>query len=47
MGWAIQRIYQELAVEIQNARANQVYITRSRYVTNTRPLPPPPGIVNA
>ena len=40
MGWEIQRIYQELAVEIQNARANQVYITRNRYVSNTRPLPP-------
>ena len=24
----------ELAVEIQNARANQVYITRNRYFTN-------------
>jgi hypothetical protein len=27
-------------VEIQNARANQVYITKRRYVTDAQPLQP-------
>jgi hypothetical protein len=27
-------------VGVQNARANQVYITKSRYVTDTQPLQP-------
>lgn len=40
IGWEIQNIYQMLAVEIQNARANQVYITRNRYVSSTPPLSP-------
>jgi hypothetical protein len=40
MGSVIQRIYQTLAVEIQNAGANQVYITKRRYVTDTQPLQP-------
>jgi hypothetical protein len=33
----IQRIYQQIAVEFQTARANQVYITRNSFV-----LPHPP-----
>lgn len=37
MGSEIQRIYQTLAVEFQNARANQVYITRKRYVSDSLP----------
>jgi hypothetical protein len=36
----ILRIYQTLAVEFQTARAEQIYITNIRYVTNTPPLPP-------
>ena len=36
----ILRIYQTLAVEFQTARAEQIYITNRRYVTNTPPLPP-------
>jgi hypothetical protein len=40
MGSVIQRISQTLAVEIQNTRANQVYITKRRYVTDTQPLQP-------
>ena len=39
IGLEIQRIYQELAVEIQTSRANQVYITRNRYVSDSRPSP--------
>ena len=39
IGLEIQRIYQELAVEIQISRANQVYITRNRYVSDSRPSP--------
>ena len=38
MGVEIQRIYQQIAVELQTARANQVYITRNRFVL---PFPPP------
>jgi len=38
MGMEIQRIYQQIAVELQTARANQVYITRNRFVL---PHPPP------
>jgi hypothetical protein len=38
MGAEIQRIYQQIAVEFQTARANQVYITRNRFVL---PHPPP------
>jgi hypothetical protein len=38
MGVEIQRIYQQIAVEFQTARANQVYITRNRFVL---PHPPP------
>jgi glutathione S-transferase len=34
------RIYQTLAVEFQTARAEQIYFTNRRYVTNTPPLPP-------
>ena len=40
LGWEIQHIYQMLAVEIQSARANQIYITRNRYVSPTPPLNP-------
>jgi hypothetical protein len=36
----ILRIYQTLAVKFQTARAEQIYITNRRYVTNTPPLPP-------
>jgi hypothetical protein len=32
MGVEIQRIYQQIAVEFQTARANQVYITRNSFV---------------
>jgi hypothetical protein len=38
MGAEIQRIYQQIAVEFQTARANQVYITRNSFVL---PHPPP------
>jgi hypothetical protein len=38
MGVEIQRIYQQIAVEFQTARANQVYITRNSFVL---PHPPP------
>jgi hypothetical protein len=31
-GVEIQRIYQQIAVEFQTARANRVYITRNRFV---------------
>jgi hypothetical protein len=33
------RIYQTLAVEVQTARANQVYFTKN-FAVNARPLPP-------
>ena len=41
MGMEIQRIYQQIAVELQTARANQVYITRNRFVLHHPP--PQPG----
>mgnify|MGYP006165262259 FL=1 len=41
MGVEIQRIYQRIAVELQTARANQVYITRNRFVLHHPP--PHPG----
>jgi hypothetical protein len=42
MGVEIQRIYQQIAVEFQTARANQFYITRNRFVL-PHPLPQPWG----
>jgi hypothetical protein len=41
MGFTIMRIYQTLAVEVQTARANQVYFTKN-FAVNARP-PPPSG----
>jgi hypothetical protein len=38
----IQRIDQQIAVEFQTARANQVYITRNRFVLPHQP-PQPQG----
>jgi hypothetical protein len=38
MGVEIQRIYQQIAVEFQTARANQVYITRNSFVLLTHLL---------
>jgi hypothetical protein len=39
MGFTFMRIYQTLAVEVQTARANQVYFTKN-FAVNARPLPP-------
>jgi hypothetical protein len=39
MGFTIMRIYQTAAVEVQTARANQVYFTKN-FAVNARPLPP-------
>jgi hypothetical protein len=40
MSSTIPRIYQTLAVEFQTARAEQIYFTNRRFVTNTPLLPP-------
>jgi hypothetical protein len=41
MGFTIMRIYQTLTVEVQTARANQVYFTKTRnFAVNARPCHP-------